>query len=287
MYDSIMTPMVSFQDPERMEYCFDRWKRPCHWDSYDTINTSESELYKMLPQLESMSQAERFIYFDNPSLLNFVLNVWGEENNGTAKILFKKTIMEADDSFIELGENFEQKNYPFVDAYVSFDGDDRHDVVVTLGYALVEAGGTTVCATAHNLVWIDEHVNRDLLAAAQGALRNVKLAYLLIQKAIMDRPTIFTERKISRPIECSKKKRNKKRKVRVIRVLRVNQEELAEYTKTHRKIECPCWGVMGHWRKYKSGKEVWIAPYRKGRERDNPNAYSPKEYQLEEESVCK
>ena len=68
--------------------------------------------------------------------------------------------------------------------------------------------------------------------------------------------------------------------VKAVRVMRTNAEEFARYAEKQRKISCPCWGVIGHWRDCKSGKKVWVRPHRKGRERDNPAAYSPKEYQL-------
>lgn len=42
-------------------------------------------------------------------------------------------------------------------------------------------------------------------------------------------------------------------------------------------------GKVRDWRTYKSGKKVWIAPYRKGKERNNPKVYVPKEYVKEEE----
>jgi len=32
-----------------------------------------------------------------------------------------------------------------------------------------------------------------------------------------------------------------------------------------RYITCERWGVRGHWRTYRSGRRVWIAPYEKGR----------------------
>jgi hypothetical protein len=35
-------------------------------------------------------------------------------------------------------------------------------------------------------------------------------------------------------------------------------------------------------RHYKSGREVWIKPYRKGRQRNNPEAYQAKEYLMED-----
>ena len=35
-----------------------------------------------------------------------------------------------------------------------------------------------------------------------------------------------------------------------------------------RERRCPGWPVRGHWRHYRSGKTVYIAPYTKGPERD-------------------
>lgn len=43
---------------------------------------------------------------------------------------------------------------------------------------------------------------------------------------------------------------------------------------------CPVWEVRGHMRHYKSGKAVYIAPYRKGKERGSASAVSGKEYVL-------
>ena len=63
----------------------------------------------------------------------------------------------------------------------------------------------------------------------------------------------------------------------MIRNIRLDSKELA---KRHNVITCECWGVAGHWRTYKSGKKVFIAAYRKGKKRDDPNAYVPKGYSI-------
>lgn len=47
------------------------------------------------------------------------------------------------------------------------------------------------------------------------------------------------------------------------------------------EIKCLCWGVRGHERHYKNGRVVFIKPYRKGKERDNPDAYVAKTYRKE------
>lgn len=36
----------------------------------------------------------------------------------------------------------------------------------------------------------------------------------------------------------------------------------------HHSIQCPCWSVRGHYRTYKSGKTVFVKPYRKGKKRE-------------------
>ena len=38
--------------------------------------------------------------------------------------------------------------------------------------------------------------------------------------------------------------------------------------KTGKTIDCPCWGVRGHWRHYKNGKVIFIKNYLKGKNRD-------------------
>lgn len=292
MNPRIVLPLQNFKSAERMYVCGEKWQKPCMWDSYDSINVTSSELDSMLPQVEALNQASWADFLKNPALLNFVMSITNERTNQITKILFKKSIMLPDDASLEIDKDISQANYPCIDAYVSFHGGKQHEFVLTLGYISLTHNQDKRICTFQNPIWIWHKWDRDLFLNDlywQEFMRTIKIAYIAIQKAIADRPTIFSERQISRPIECSskKKKKSNKRKVRVIRVLRINQDELTKYTKTHRKIECPCWGVMGHWRSYKSGKKVWIAPYRKGRERDNPEAYSPKEYQLEEVSVCK
>ena len=42
-------------------------------------------------------------------------------------------------------------------------------------------------------------------------------------------------------------------------------------------INCPAWGVRGHYRHYKNGKVIFISPYTKGKDRNN---YQSKEYGL-------
>lgn len=59
-----------------------------------------------------------------------------------------------------------------------------------------------------------------------------------------------------------------------------SKEPEAEQERTRREITCPVWEVRGHMRHYKSGKTVYVAPYRKGKERDSASAVPGKEYVL-------
>ena len=45
-------------------------------------------------------------------------------------------------------------------------------------------------------------------------------------------------------------------------------------------IKCPCWGVRGHPRHLKSGKVVYVKPYKKGKDRNNLNSYIGKTYSI-------
>lgn len=82
-----------------------------------------------------------------------------------------------------------------------------------------------------------------------------------------------------------KQKSNNIRIVRVQKVINILAEEdegIAVIHTTH-KINLPVWGVTGHWRQYKSGKRVWIEPYKKGKERLKVSTYVAKEYRFCEE----
>lgn len=47
-----------------------------------------------------------------------------------------------------------------------------------------------------------------------------------------------------------------------------------------RIIQCPYWTVRGHYRTLKSGKKVWVRPYAKGKERNNPDQIVAKTYNI-------
>ena len=111
------------------------------------------------------------------------------------------------------------------------------------------------------------------------------VVFLAIQKFLYDRPTMFTEtsnREVEMGVKVKKTKKQtlRKRIVKTVKTFRLNPIEYNNYVGKHKVITCPSWGVMGHTRTLKSGKQIWIKPYRKGKERNNPDVYSPKQYDL-------
>lgn len=49
----------------------------------------------------------------------------------------------------------------------------------------------------------------------------------------------------------------------------INENGMSRTRHTGNVMKCPCWGVRGHYRHYKSGKVVFVKEYKKGKERAN------------------
>ena len=90
-----------------------------------------------------------------------------------------------------------------------------------------------------------------------------------------------TKKKVAETIEVGKG-HSKKYKQVVHLEREYNFDNLKKITKTHLRhiFTCLCWGVRGHIRHYKNGKTIFIQPFKKGKERNNMEAFSGKEYKL-------
>jgi len=267
-------------DP-RLDAWFGVWGAPVNRDGYDAIEMTTAELNALLPQIETMTYSGSELML-SPSLREFALTLRDPAVPGENTIIFKRSIIPKSTS--RTGDLLVSTT-PLLDAYFLLRPGKVADVVVNMGAQQLEnIAGERLQCTYQQPVWTsDPRVLDD--DYFQEYSRYIKFAYMLVQKALYDRPTIFTKTssyRTSQPVRSGGTHKRKKRVVRTVRVLRINNEEFAGYVKTQRVIACPCWGVIGHWRTYKSGKKVWINPYRKGRERNNPAAYSPKEYLIEE-----
>ena len=65
--------------------------------------------------------------------------------------------------------------------------------------------------------------------------------------------------------------------VRLFKTYTLKKAWKTSVARKHHEIHCPAWGVKGHFRHYKSGKVVFIAPFVKGKEKGN---YRGKDYIL-------
>lgn len=104
--------------------------------------------------------------------------------------------------------------------------------------------------------------------------------YAILNEISLNRPTVLTMDEIQVEVPKTIKKNGKYKEVRssvMVKRYQLNDKELPN---RHNNITCPCWGVAGHYRHYKNGKVVFIASYRKGKKRNDPEAYSPKEYAI-------
>lgn len=281
-YIGVQMDLIRRDDP-RLDMWLRPWSVPVALDGFDTIEMTDVELNTLLPQIETMQYGGSDLML-SPSLREFVLTLKDSAGRGENTIIFKKSILPK--STLRK-EDLLITTTPLIDAYFLLGFGQGTDVVVNIGAQRMETeDGCRLNCSYQQAVWTrgPQIVEDDYF---QEYARYIKFAYMLVQKALYDRPTVFTKvssRRVSHPTHKSGSHKKKKRAVKAVRVLHINDEEFASYVKTQRVITCPCWGVIGHWRTYKSGKKVWIESYRKGRERNNPAAYSPKEYQLTREA---
>lgn len=87
----------------------------------------------------------------------------------------------------------------------------------------------------------------------------------IIEKVFVKaRKNCIDERKIDNS------KTNKKRKIMYVKKYYIREQDIVKSIEDYRtrNIRCPLWWVIGHYRKYQSGKTVWISGYWKGKDRN-------------------
>jgi len=292
---SCETNILDINDP-RLDTWKNRWESSCDWRNYDQIEMNEEELNNIVEPLNGMSYAGSKLII-KPALPEFTLRIFGSEKGQETRVCFRKTILPPSQTVHGEAEELTEIITPLIDAYIFINNKgDVADEVITIGPHLISRGGKEITGTFSKAVWTSitnpfyEHYVRETHETLEFE-RGLKLAYMAIQKALYDRPTLFTKRtehkRTIRPSNNQKRKKKKRNVVKAVKVISVNHIEMQklveEMNETKRTINCPCWGVIGHWRNYKTGKRTWIQPYRKGKYRHKKGAYSPKEYRFSEE----
>lgn len=282
----------------RLETWRNRWSSSFDWRGYDQIKMNEEELNNLVEPLNGMSYAGSDLIL-KPALPEFTLRIFGFEKGQETRVCFRKTILPPSQTVHGEAEELTEIITPLIDTYVFINNKgDVADEVITIGPHLISRDGKEITGTFSKAVWSSttNPLFELYTIGSQEALefeRGMKLAYMAIQKALYDRPTLFTKRtKHTRgtcPSNNQKRKKKKRNVVKAVKVISVNRIEMQKFVEemnaTKRTINCPSWGVIGHWRNYKTGKRTWIQPYRKGKYRHKEGAYFPKEYRFSEEGL--
>ncbi len=253
----------------------------------DCVELNEEQMI-VLSEAVKESNFKESEFIKNPSLKELELIATSDEHPGyVTNVVFKNTILPKTAVRHQVAPGITQTSIPMLDVYIYFNGHREPDVVAVIYInEFRENGIVRMSGTSQEPVFINAAIAEELLSAEDEGvsylvlmLRDIKFTYMGIQYALRNRPEVFMERRepISNPIPHVNPA-PAYRKVNARRKYVICEREFAEYRHTGRTMQCPCWGVMGHWRNYKSGKSVWIGPYRKGKERNNPSAYSPKNY---------
>ena len=123
----------------------------------------------------------------------------------------------------------------------------------------------------------DVEENQYLLISSAMTLCDIVMLYLknMPTKVIEVRPKESVIKQKGNKQETPK--RNIKSTIKLITIKRNGVQSNPNGETGKHNMTCPAWGVRGHYRTYKNGKKVWIAPYSKGKDRGN---YKGKNYKL-------
>lgn len=167
-------------------------------------------------------------------------------------------------------------------------------MVVTLIKIIFEQDGREITCSGQLVTYHHDDAVTKLTLGADlqffaEFVRTIKLTYLGVQMLSLERPELISYGRTTvsgdKASVGRKSKHNQPHKTKFVRTIRFSDmaiQAIAESMKQpHHQMTCPSWGVAGHWRTYKkTGKKVWIEPYRKGKQRLNPNSYHPKNYEI-------
>lgn len=275
-----------------------------YWKRWKGIGEKWTDLDRiMLTEPQVVAMAEEVIeteYFSSdtlkrPSIPEFTVIVGEAGKQENTYICFRKTLMNADDFIVPFVEGAESTIVPFIDAYCYVNNKGTLcNCVVTLCATTLKntATGEVLTCSGQAASYYNDDPDTDRMFSDMDYFnefaRTVKALYMAVQRISVKRPEVLVTTgttEVEKTVTIKRKGRYKQvRKTKMVKVIRVSDAVIVRQDpRGHHKISCPCWGVAGHMRTYKSGKQVWIKPYRKGKQRNNPAAYVPKEYQLPKE----
>lgn len=244
---------------------------PKHVDysRYDRINITAEQGQKLIELCQTLSNPTISELFKAPVLSEFTVHV--DSPTAGVTTYFKPTIVPA--SIFSLAcHDCGNPCQPYVDAYLSSD-ETNTEIIFAIGT------DTKTLNTAITLCHLESNLSFKAANAIAGYTARL---YIGIQYLLRERPHVLAQRsrKVVSPSTPQHHRKSKKsqRKVRYVRTLYLEDEGLQSLIpRGHHASPSGTFGVRGHWRHYKNGKNVWIGPYTKGL---GKTEYQTKEYEL-------
>lgn len=288
-------PTVAF-DLAAIEKKYPLWAAQSkNWKRFDRIYTNEKQIISLAEVLETTKYLSSDTLL-HPSIPEFTVISDDPQIGANTYVCYRKSLLKEEDILHDDFGPLTRRMLPVVDAYVYLNNNGTLcNYVVTLCKCILEIDGRKNTSTGQFITYVhDDPVSQSYANYDPQYVfefnRTIKMLYLIVQMVSLERPEIicYGRTAIQEPLSKGKKKSGQKRPVRMVKTIRFPACTASVLTESMKrepvKITCPCWGVAGHWRTYKkSGKKVWIEPYRKGKQRYNPAAYQPKNYQLPDE----
>lgn len=280
--------------PKSINKLRDTWeRRGKEWKLFDRVCMTEEQSISLANKISDSAYLSSE-YLMRPSIPEFTVLVEDEGRKENTYICYRKSLLTENDFADPENKDISRRIIPTVDAYIYINNrGTRCNMIVTLAKADLVLKGKTITTSAQFLAYSNGNDAGFYQSIGNGKyfkdfLCTIKLIYLAVQMLSVERPEITAAETVREDCHTTVKKKGKikqVRKTRFIKVVRITDDTVnSVLTGRHHEITCPCWGVAGHWRTYKkTGKRVWIGPYRKGKKRNDPDAYESKEYQIPKE----
>ena len=282
---------VAFRDnDECVLKALEEWGHGTQWQKLDRIQATEKELNEIIDRMCSAKDSSSDLIV-NPALEEFTVSC--TESSLITVICFRRSLLYGQNFVTHLGNGTVSTLVPYIDAYVYLNNNGtKQDAVIVLSKSTITNGNHTITCSTQQAVWARKNGLYQYMCKTDNRSeidfpRDVKLIYMAVQHLFRNRPEVFMHSNVRIPVTKPKSKyekaHNKNRKIRTVKIIHINYEALSRVSNTaHYQMSCPCWGVVGHWRHYQTGKRIWIKPYRKGAERSNTEKYLPKNYSIYE-----
>lgn len=268
-----LTRGIFDQKDPRSVYWVAEWKRiiaNLDYDKHDAVVMDNNSMVDYANELCKYAGLETFT---QPALKEFVVKVICD--NCTVSVYFRPCVAPKSGVVREDTNGEKLTFYTHSDAFVSFDGGENVNAVLSVCYGIpVDEDTESIATHVWTVYKMDTPVEH--LRAIEDT---VATFFVTAQSCLRNRPEMFAEETLRVTPDTTdkpskKNTKNKRGKTKMVRVIRLKKE----YRKTGRHMEKDCWTVIAHDRHYKNGTVVRIPTYRKGKKRHDPNALCPKDY---------